>query len=240
MSLGGIVIAIGAMVDAAIVMVENAHRRLEQWQDAHPDLTLSAPERLRLIGTAATDVGPALFWSLLIITLSFTPVFALEAQEGRLFGPLAFTKTYAMAAAAGLSITLVPVLMSFALGGHLARERSNPLNRLLIAGYLPLLNGVLRWPRTTLLVAVLALASCICPVTRLGAEFMPTLDEGDLLYMPTTLPGLAPAAASALLQRTNRLIASVPEVARVFGKAGRAETATDPAPLEMFASNIML
>ena len=240
MSLGGIAIAIGAMVDAAIVMVENAHRRLEQWQDAHPDLTLSAPERLRLIGTAATDVGPALFWSLLIITLSFTPVFALEAQEGRLFGPLAFTKTYAMAAAAGLSITLVPVLMSFALGGHIARERSNPLNRWLIAVYLPLLNGVLRWPRTTLLVAVLALASCIYPVTRLGAEFMPTLDEGDLLYMPTTLPGLSPAAASALLQRTNRLIASVPEVARVFGKAGRAETATDPAPLEMFESNIML
>ena len=240
MSLGGIAIAIGAMVDAAIVMVENAHRRLEQWQDAHPGGTLAAAERVQLIGAAAIEVGPALFWSLLIITLSFTPVFALEAQEGRLFGPLAFTKTYAMAAAAGLSVTLVPVLMSFAMGGHIARERSNPLNRFLIAVYLPLLNGVLRWPRTTLLVALLALASCIYPITRLGAEFMPTLDEGDLLYMPTTLPGLSPAAASALLQRTNRLIASVPEVEHVFGKAGRAETATDPAPLEMFETNIKL
>ncbi|MCC6710322.1 MAG: efflux RND transporter permease subunit [Gammaproteobacteria bacterium] len=240
MSLGGIAIAIGAMVDAAIVMVENAHRRLEQWQDANPDSTLSVPARVQLIGEAAIEVGPALFWSLLIITLSFTPVFALEAQEGRLFGPLAFTKTYAMAAAAGLSVTLVPVLMSFAMGGHITRETSNPLNRFLIALYLPLLNGVLRWPRVTLLVAALALLSCIYPLRQLGAEFMPALDEGDLLYMPTTLPGLAPAAASALLQRTDSLIAAVPEVEHVFGKAGRAETATDPAPLEMFETNIKL
>ena len=240
MSLGGIAIAIGAMVDAAIVMVENAHRRLEQWQDAHADSSLSATERLRVIGDAAIEVGPALFWSLLIITLSFTPVFALEAQEGRLFGPLAFTKTYAMAAAAGLSVTLVPVLMSFALSGTISRERSNPLNRWLIALYLPLLNAVLRWPRTTLLVALLALASCIYPMQRLGAEFMPALDEGDLLYMPTTLPGLSAAAASALLQRTDRLIATLPEVEHVFGKAGRADTATDSAPLEMFETNIKL
>jgi Cu(I)/Ag(I) efflux system membrane protein CusA/SilA len=240
MSLGGIAIAIGAMVDAAIVMVENAHRRLEQWQDTHADSRLSATERLRVIGDAAIEVGPALFWSLLIITLSFTPVFALEAQEGRLFGPLAFTKTYAMAAAAGLSVTLVPVLMSFALSGTIARERSNPLNRWLIALYLPLLNAVLRWPRTTLLIALLALASCIYPMQRLGAEFMPALDEGDLLYMPTTLPGLSAAAAGALLQRTDRLIATLPEVEHVFGKAGRADTATDSAPLEMFETNIKL
>ena len=240
MSLGGIAIAIGAMVDAAIVMVENAHRRLEQWQDAHPHAEINQVERLRLIKDATVEVGPALFWSLLIITLSFTPVFALEAQEGRLFGPLAFTKTYAMAAAAALSITLVPVLMSFAMGGHIARENRNPLNRALIAAYLPLLNRVLRWPRLTLVVAALAVASCAYPLARLGAEFMPALDEGDLLYMPTPLPGLSAAAASTLLQRTDKLIAALPEVEHVFGKAGRAETATDPAPLEMFETTIML
>ena len=240
MSLGGIAIAIGAMVDAAIVMVENAHRRLEQWQTAHPDETLSPPARLTLIGEAASEVGPALFWSLLIITLSFTPVFALEAQEGRLFGPLAFTKTYAMAAAAGLSVTLVPVLMSYAMGGRITSEARNPLNRALIALYLPLLNGVLRWPRTTLVVALLLGASALWPMTRLGAEFMPAFDEGDLLYMPTTLPGISPAAAGALLAHTDKLIAAVPEVEHVFGKAGRADSATDTAPLEMLETTIKL
>ncbi len=240
MSLGGIAIAIGAMVDAAIVMVENAHRRLEAWHEAHAGQGLDNATRWRLVGEAASEVGPALFFSLLVIALSFAPVFALEAQEGRLFGPLAYTKTYAMAAAAALSVTLVPVLMGYLVRGRIPRERSNPLNRLLVAAYLPALNAVLRWPRLALLVAFLAALSAAWPLSRLGGEFMPTLDEGDLLYMPTALPGISAAKAAELLQQTNRLIRTVPEVERVFGKAGRADTATDPAPLEMFETAIKL
>jgi Cu(I)/Ag(I) efflux system membrane protein CusA/SilA len=234
MSLGGIAIAIGAMVDAAIVMIENAHKRIEQWRHAHPGEDLGGDGRWRVIGDAAVEVGPALFFSLLIITLSFVPVFTLEAQEGRLFAPLAFTKTYAMAAAAGLAVTLVPVLMGYLIRGRIPDERANPLNRWLIAAYGPALEAVLRAPRTTLLFAVLLLAASLWPFTRLGTEFMPALDEGDLLYMPTALPGLSAGKAAELLQQTDRLIKTVPEVASVFGKAGRAETATDPAPLEMF------
>ena len=238
MSLGGIAIAIGAMVDAAVVMIENAHKHLETWRHAHPEATLSEPERWRLIGDAAAEVGPALFFCLLIITLSFIPVFALEAQEGRLFSPLAFTKTYAMAAAAGLSVTLVPVLMGYWIRGRIPDENSNIINRLLISLYRPLLAAVLRFPRGTLAIAVLLLVISIFPATRLGGEFMPPLDEGDLLYMPTALPGLSAGKAAEILQLTDRLIKSVPEVARVFGKIGRAETATDPAPLEMVETTI--
>jgi copper/silver efflux system protein len=238
MSLGGIAIAIGAMVDAAVVMIENAHKHLETWRHANPQAQLAEAERWRLIGNAAVEVGPALFYSLLVITLSFVPVFALEAQEGRLFSPLAYTKTYAMAAAAGLSVTLVPVLMGYWIRGRIPDEKSNPLNRLLIAFYRPLLALVLRFPRSTLVTAVLLLAVSIFPATRLGGEFMPPLDEGDLLYMPTALPGLSAGKASEILQLTDRLIKSVPEVARVFGKIGRAETATDPAPLEMVETTI--
>ena len=238
MSLGGIAIAIGAMVDAAVVMIENAHKHLETWRHAHPETTLSEAERWRLIGDAAAEVGPALFFSLLVITLSFVPVFALEAQEGRLFSPLAFTKTYAMAAAAGLSITLVPVLMGYWIRGRIPDENSNIINRLLITLYRPLLAAVLRFPRSTLVVAVLLLAVSIFPATRLGGEFIPPLDEGDLLYMPTALPGLSAGKAAEILQLTDRLIKSVPEVSRVFGKIGRAETATDPAPLEMVETTI--
>ena len=240
MSLGGIAIAIGAMVDAAVVMIENAHRKLEAWQHAHPDAVLAGEERWQLMTEAAEEVGPALFFSLLIITLSFLPVFTLEAQEGRLFGPLAFTKTYAMAAAAGLSVTLVPVLMGWWIRGRIPDEGRNPINRALIALYRPLLDAVLRWPKATLAVAVLALATTAWPLARLGGEFLPPLDEGDLLYMPTALPGLSAAKAGELLQQTNRMIRTVPEVARVFGKAGRAETATDPAPMEMFETTIQL
>ena len=238
MSLGGIAIAIGAMVDAAVVMVENAHKHLERWRHEHPDTKLEGETHWRVIGEAAAEVGPALFFSLVIITLSFIPVFTLEAQEGRLFSPLAFTKTYAMAAAAGLAVTLIPVLMGYLIRGRIPDERSNPLNRLLIAGYRPLLNGVLRAPKATLGIAALVLSSCLWPLLRIGGEFMPALDEGDLLYMPTALPGLSAGKASELLQQTDRLIRTVPEVASVFGKAGRAETATDPAPLEMFETTI--
>ncbi len=238
MSLGGIAIAIGAMVDAAVVMIENAHKHLETWRHAHPDAPLSETERWRLIGDAAIEVGPALFFSLLVITLSFVPVFALEAQEGRLFSPLAFTKTYAMAAAAGLSVTLVPVLMGYWIRGRIPDEKSNPINRLLIALYRPLLAAVLRFPRSTLVISVVLLALSALPAARLGGEFMPPLDEGDLLYMPTALPGLSAGKAAEILQLTDRLIRSVPEVARVFGKIGRAETATDPAPLEMVETTI--
>ena len=238
MSLGGIAIAIGAMVDAAVVMIENAHKRLEAWQHANPGREIGEDERWRLIGEAATQVGPALFFSLLIIVLSFVPVFTLEAQEGRLFAPLAYTKTYAMAAAAGLAVTLVPVLMGYLIRGRIPEESRNPLNRALIAAYRPLLELVLRWPRATLLVAILVAAASLWPASRLGGEFMPPLDEGDLLYMPTALPGLSAGKAAELLQQTDRLIKSVPEVARVFGKAGRAETATDPAPMEMFETTI--
>jgi Cu(I)/Ag(I) efflux system membrane protein CusA/SilA len=240
MSLGGIAIAIGAMVDAAVVMIENAHKQLEAWQHHHPDQTMDNDERWRVITQAAVEVGPALFFSLLIITLSFIPVFTLEAQEGRLFGPLAFTKTYAMAAAAGLSVTLIPVLMGYWIRGRIPDERRNPITRVLIAAYRPLLARVLQWPKTTLLLAALVLASTAWPWARLGGEFLPPIDEGDLLYMPTALPGLSAQKAGELLQLTNRLIKTVPEVAHVFGKAGRAETATDPAPMEMFETTIAL
>ena len=238
MSLGGIAIAIGAMVDAAVVMIENAHKHLERWGHAHPGETLQGEARWRLIGDAAVEVGPALFVSLLIITLSFIPVFTLEAQEGRLFAPLAFTKTYAMAAAAGLSVTLIPVLMGYLIRGRIPSEQANPLNRALIAVYRPLLNAVLRAPKTTLVGAAVALVLSLWPLLHIGTEFMPRLDEGDLLYMPSALPGLSTAKAAELLQQTDRLIKTVPEVASVYGKAGRAETATDPAPMEMFEITI--
>ena len=238
MSLGGIAIAIGAMVDAAVVMVENAHKHLESWRHAHPNESLANEARWQLIGDAAAEVGPALFFSLLIITLSFVPVFALEAQEGRLFAPLAYTKTYAMAAAAGLSVTLVPVLMGYWIRGRIPDEKSNPLSRLLIFMYRPVLAAVLRFPKCTLFIAVVLLALSAYPASRLGGEFMPPLDEGDLLYMPTALPGLSVGKASEILQLTDRLIKTVPEVARVFGKIGRAESATDPAPLEMVETTI--
>ena len=240
MSLGGIAIAIGAMVDAAVVMIENAHKKVEAWQHAHPGEQLHGDEHWRVMTEAAVEVGPALFFSLLIITLSFIPVFTLQAQEGRLFGPLAYTKTYAMAGAAGLAVTLVPVLMGYWIRGRIPEESRNPLNRLLIAAYRPLLDAVLRFPKATLTIAVLLFASMLWPLARLGGEFLPPLDEGDLLYMPSALPGLSAAKASQLLQQTDRMIKTVPEVERVFGKAGRAETATDPAPLEMFETTIQL
>ena len=238
MSLGGIAIAIGAMVDAAVVMIENAHKHLERWSHEHPEQKLEGEARWKVIGDSAAEVGPALFFSLLIITLSFIPVFTLEAQEGRLFSPLAFTKTYAMAAAAGLSATLIPVLMGYLIRGRIPDERTNPLNRLLIAIYRPMLNLVLRAPKTTLIVAAIALVLSLWPLQHIGGEFMPRLDEGDLLYMPSALPGLSAGKAAELLQQTDRLIKTVPEVASVYGKAGRAETATDPAPMEMFETTI--
>ena len=238
MSLGGIAIAIGAMVDAAVVMIENAHKHIERWHHTHPDEDLKGEAQWRVIGDAAVEVGPALFFSLLIITLSFIPVFTLEAQEGRLFSPLAFTKTYAMAAAAGLSITLIPVLMGYLIRGRIPEEQKNPLNRVLIKAYRPLLDTVLRWPRATIAIAVLLLAASAWPMLRIGGEFMPPLDEGDLLFMPTALPGLSVGKAAELLQQTDRLIKTVPEVLTVHGKAGRAETATDPAPMEMFETTI--
>jgi Cu(I)/Ag(I) efflux system membrane protein CusA/SilA len=238
MSLGGIAIAIGAMVDAAVVMIENAHKRIEAWRHAYPDQKLEGATQWRVIGDAAAEVGPALFFSLVIITLSFIPVFTLEAQEGRMFSPLAYTKTYAMAAAAGLSVTLIPVLMGYLIRGRIPDERKNPLNRGLIRLYQPVLDKVLAFPKTTLVFALLILLATIYPAARLGGEFMPPLDEGDLLYMPSALPGISAGKASELLQQTNRLIKTVPEVATVFGKAGRAETATDPAPLEMFETTI--
>jgi Cu(I)/Ag(I) efflux system membrane protein CusA/SilA len=238
MSLGGIAIAIGAMVDAAVVMIENAHKHLEQWHHANPRQDLAGEARWRVIGESAAEVGPALFFSLLIITLSFVPVFTLEAQEGRLFSPLAFTKTYAMAAAAGLSVTLIPVLMGYLIRGKIPDEKTNPLNRFLIAAYRPALDAVLRWPKATLALAAVALVLSLWPLRHIGGEFMPHLDEGDLLYMPSALPGLSAGKAGELLQQTDRLIKTVPEVASVYGKAGRAETATDPAPLEMFETTI--
>jgi Cu(I)/Ag(I) efflux system membrane protein CusA/SilA len=238
MSLGGIAIAIGAMVDAAVVMIENAHKHIEAWHHAHPGERLAGEAQWRVVGEAAAQVGPALFFSLLVITLSFIPVFTLEAQEGRLFAPLAFTKTYAMAAAAGLSVTLIPVLMGYLIRGRIPDERRNPVNRALVAVYRPLLEAVLRFPGATLAIAALILAATLYPALRIGGEFMPPLDEGDLLYMPSALPGLSAGKAAQLLQQTDRLIKTVPEVATVFGKAGRAETATDPAPLEMFETTI--
>ncbi|WP_028621215.1 efflux RND transporter permease subunit [Pseudomonas sp. Ant30-3] len=238
MSLGGIAIAIGAMVDAAVVMIENAHKKIEAWHVAHPGEELKGERHWHVITEAAAEVGPALFFCLLIITLSFIPVFTLEAQEGRLFGPLAFTKTYAMAAAAGLSVTLVPVLMGYWIRGRIPKEDHNPLNRWLIKIYQPALDAVLHRPKVTLLIALLVFLSALWPISRLGGEFLPALDEGDLLYMPSALPGLSAQKAAQLLQQTDRLIKTVPEVEHVFGKAGRAETATDPAPLEMFETTI--
>lgn len=238
MSLGGIAIAIGAMVDAAVVMIENAHKKIEAWHHAHPGEELKGAQHWQVITQAATEVGPALFFCLLIITLSFIPVFTLEAQEGRLFGPLAFTKTWSMAAAAGLSVTLVPVLMGYWIRGPIPDEKKNPLNRGLIRLYQPALDAVLRRPKTTLAAALLVFVSALWPMSRLGGEFLPPLDEGDLLYMPSALPGLSAQKAAQLLQLTDRLIKTVPEVAHVSGKAGRAESATDPAPLEMFETTI--
>jgi Cu(I)/Ag(I) efflux system membrane protein CusA/SilA len=238
MSLGGIAIAIGAMVDAAVVMIENTHKHLEAWRHAHPNETISIDEHWRVITDSAIEVGPSLFFCLLIITLSFVPVFTLQAQEGRLFAPLAYTKSYAMAAAAGLSVTLIPILMGYLIRGRLPEEHANPLNRWLIAGYRPILDGVLRRPKLTLAVAAVLLVLTVIPVTRMGGEFLPQFDEGDVLYMPTALPGLSAGKASQLLQLSNRLIKTVPEVAHVFGKAGRADTATDPAPLEMFETTV--
>jgi len=295
MSLGGIAIAIGAMVDAAIVMIENAHKHLERYKE-HYGHSPQGQEHWKVVTTAAIEVGPALFFSLLIITLSFLPVFTLEAQEGRLFSPLAYTKTYAMAAAAGLAVTLVPVLMGYFIRGRIPNERSNPLNRFLIWLYRPALAVVMRWPRTTLCVAILTMLSMTIPLSGisgliaplkwpfqlveavgkepsetlaqleqvqqeidkswrktfkdtpwlkrfssgLGSEFMPELDEGDLMYMPTTLPGLSIGKAQELLQQTDRLIKTIPEVKQVFGKIGRADTATDPAPLTMIETLIQL
>ncbi|HLQ25083.1 MAG TPA: efflux RND transporter permease subunit [Acidiferrobacterales bacterium] len=238
MSLGGIAIAIGAMVDAAVVMIENAHKHLEAWRKQNVAQEPDARTRVEMMARAATEVGPALFFSLLIITVSFMPIFTLEAQEGRLFAPLAFTKTYAMAAAAGLSVTLIPVLMGYFIRGKIKDEGGNPLNRALIAGYQPLIRKVLANPRMTIGIALILLLLTAIPFFRLGSEFMPPLEEGDLLYMPTAQPGLSAGKVLEILQQTDRMIASFPEVERVFGKAGRAETATDPAPLEMFETTV--
>ncbi len=231
MSLGGIAIAIGTMVDAAIVMLENAHKHAER---------NGGKCRWEQIEAAAIEVGPPLFFSLVIITLSFLPVFVLQGQEGRLFSPLAYTKTYAMAAAAILSITLVPVLMGYFIHGRLPREESNPINRWTIRGYLPVIRFTLRHPIAVLFVSLLLTLTAIWPISQIGSEFMPELDEGDLMYMPTTFPGLSIGKAQELLQQTDRLILTVPEVKRVFGKIGRAETATDPAPLTMIETTITL
>jgi copper/silver efflux system protein len=238
MSLGGIAIAIGAMIDAAIVMIENAHKHLEAYEQKHPDLPITIARRWELIAESSAEVGPALFFSLLIITLSFIPVFSLEGQEGKLFAPLAFTKTYTIAAAAGLSVTLVPVLMGYLIRGRIPHENANPVNRVLIRLYRPLLEATLRRPWVAIAVALLALGLTLLPISRLGGEFMPPLDEGDLLYMPTALPGISADKAAELLQQTDRLIKTVPEVQTVFGKSGRADTATDSAPFEMFETTI--
>jgi copper/silver efflux system protein len=238
MSLGGIAIAVGAMVDAAVVMIENAHKHLEAWRRENEGRRPKTAEQAHVIGLAAAEVGPALFFSLLIITLSFVPVFTLEAEEGKLFGPLAFTKTYSMAAAAGLSVTLIPVLMFYFIRGRIPEERNNPLNRWLILAYRPLLNCVLRHPRTALAASALLLIATVVPLTHLGSEFMPPLIEGDLLYMPSALPGLSADKASQLLQQTDKILKQFPEVERVFGKVGRADSATDPAGLEMFETTI--
>jgi Cu(I)/Ag(I) efflux system membrane protein CusA/SilA len=232
MSLGGIAIAIGAMVDAAIVMIENAHKHLER---ASPDKA-----RVDILIEAAAEVEPALFVSLLVITVSFIPIFTLESQEGRLFSPLAFTKTFSMAAAALLSITLVPALMVIFVRGRIVPEHKTPLNRLLIWLYRPLIKGVLRAKTLVILLAVAVLAVSVWPARQLGSEFMPNLDEGTLLYMPTTLPGISVTKAGELMQMQDRIIHSFPEVASVYGKAGRAATATDPAPSEMFETIINL
>ncbi|MBT4770210.1 MAG: efflux RND transporter permease subunit [Rhodospirillaceae bacterium] len=233
MSLGGIAIAIGAMVDGAIVMVENVHKHIER----EP---LTRENRWAVIEKATQEVGPALFFSLLIITMSFLPVFTLEAQEGRLFSPLAFTKTYSMAVAAGLSITLVPVLMGYFIRGRILPERKNPINRLLMSLYQPVIDGLLKFPGIMVILALVLVLSAYYPMQRIGSEFMPDLDEGDLLYMPSALPGISIGKAREVLQQTDKLIRTVPEVRTVFGKIGRAETATDPAPLTMMETTIQL
>ncbi|MDG3084980.1 efflux RND transporter permease subunit [Vibrio hannami] len=233
MSLGGIAIAIGAMVDGAIVMIENVHKHIER-------TPLTDKNRWQVIGKAAEEVGAPLFFSLLIITLSFVPVFALEGQEGKMFSPLAFTKTYAMVAAAGLSITLVPVLMGYLVRGKILPEHKNPVNRLLIALYKPVLNVSLKYPKSMVLIALTLMSSAYVPITKMGSEFIPPLDEGDLMYMPTTYPGISIGKARELLQQTNKLIKTVPEVTTVWGKVGRAESATDPAPLTMIETVIQL
>ncbi len=238
LSLGGIAIAIGAMVDAAVVMIENAHKHLEHWTRDNPGKDLEGSLRWAVITDAAAEVGPALFLSLLIITFSFIPIFSLQGQEGRLFAPLAFTKTYAMAGAALLSITLIPVLMGWLIRGKIPAEDSNPINRFLTRIYRPALDWVLARPKQALVIAGLVFASSLWPISQTGGEFMPQMNEGDLLYMPSALPGISTAKAAILLQQTDRLIKTVPEVASVFGKAGRADTATDPAPLEMFETTI--
>ncbi|MCL4114634.1 UNVERIFIED_CONTAM: hypothetical protein GTU68_002205 [Idotea baltica] len=239
MSLGGIAIAIGAMIDAAIVMIENVHKHLEHYQKEHGEMP-KGKKHWDVITEASIEVGPALFFSLLIITLSFVPIFALEAQEGRLFSPLAFTKSYSMAAAAGLAVTLVPVLMGYFIRGKLPKESSNPISVILIFFYKPLLKMCLAAPWLTILVSILILFSALLPLKKIGSEFMPELEEGDLLYMPTTLPGVSIGKARELLMQTDKLIKTVPEVERVFGKIGRAETATDPAPLTMIETTIQL
>lgn len=233
MSLGGIAIAIGAMVDGAIVMIDNVHKHIER-------TPLTDKNRWQVIGKAAEEVGAPLFFSLLIITLSFVPVFALEGQEGKMFSPLAFTKTYAMAAAAGLAITLVPVLMGYFVRGNIISEHKNPVNKGLVALYRPLLNLSLRYPKSMIVLALALMASAYYPMSKLGSEFIPPLDEGDLMYMPTTYPGISIGKARELLQQTNKLIKTVPEVKTVWGKMGRAETATDPAPLTMIETVIQL
>ncbi|WP_276783069.1 efflux RND transporter permease subunit [Thalassolituus oleivorans] len=233
MSLGGIAIAIGAMIDGAIVMIENMHKHMER-------TPLTAENRWQVVAESAAEVGPALFFSLLIITVSFVPVFTLEAQEGRMFSPLAFTKTYAMAASAALAVTLVPVLMGYFIRGKVLPEHKNPLNRALIAVYMPALKAVLNHPKTTLALALVVTVIGFWPVSKIGSEFIPPLDEGDLMYMPTTYPGLSIGKAREILQQTDKLIATVPEVKSVFGKIGRAETATDPAPLTMIETFIQL
>jgi Cu(I)/Ag(I) efflux system membrane protein CusA/SilA len=233
MSLAGIAIAIGAMIDGAIVMIENFHKHIER-------TPLTPENRWRVVTESAAEVGPALFFSLLIITISFAPVFALEAQEGRMFAPLAFTKTYAMAASAALAVTVVPVLMGYFIRGNLKPEAANPLNRWLARAYTPLLNAALQRPGTTLAIALVVTIIGLWPLARIGSEFIPPLDEGDLMYMPTTYPGLSIGKARELLQQTDKLIAGVPEVANVFGKIGRADTATDPAPLTMIETFIQL
>lgn len=233
MSLGGIAIAIGAMTDGAIVMIENMHKHMEK-------TPLTDENRWQIVAKAASEVGPALFFSLLIITVSFLPVFILEAQEGRMFSPLAYTKTYAMAASAGLAITLVPVLMGYFIRGKVVSEKKNPLNRLLIAIYMPVLKQVMKFPKSTIVAAILVTIVGFWPVDKIGSEFIPPLDEGDLMYMPTTYPGISIGKARELLQQTDKLIRTVPEVETVFGKVGRAETATDPAPLTMIETFIQL
>ncbi|WP_272520589.1 efflux RND transporter permease subunit [Providencia sp. PROV223] len=240
MSLGGIAIAIGAMVDAAIVMIENAHKKLEKWQHENEGKVIDNAQRWKVITDSAVEVGPALFISLLIITLSFIPIFTLEGQEGRLFGPLAFTKTYAMAGAAALALIVIPILMGYWIRGNIPNENKNPLNRWLISLYSPILTKVLAWPKTTLLIGFLSLFTVIWPLKHLGGEFLPAINEGDLLYMPSTLPGVSPAQAAFLLQNTDKLIKTIPEVDTVFGKVGKAETATDSAPMEMIETTIRL